>query len=151
MDDLAGDLERRAEQRARVLHLAAGTRPRMWLEETISPSTSTSVADAGLEALVGPQQVGVALRLVAEAEVLAHRRPAWRRSALDEDVVDELLRRCARAKSRVERDDDHLLDAQPADQLGLALEVGQQLGRRLAARPPQRVGIEGQHGVGAAR
>ena len=47
----------------------------------------------------------------------------------------------------VERDHDELLDAERGDQLGLGLEAGQQLGRRLGPDHAQRVGLEGQHRV----
>ena len=79
----------------------------MWLDETTSPSTSSSSTIARLEALVGAQQVGVALRLVAEAEVLADRH-VRRAERADEHVVDELLR-AARGELAVERDHDELL------------------------------------------
>ena len=87
--------------------------------------------DARLEARVGAQHVGVALRLVAEAEVLAH-RDVRGPERLDEHVVEELLR-AALGELAVERDDDQLLDAEPGDELGLALERRQQPRRRPGA------------------
>ena len=88
--------------------------------------------DARLEALVGGEHVGVALRLVAEAEVLAHAdvRGAERP---DQHLVDELGRR-ARGELLVERDDDELVDADPLQQLRLALERRQQRRRGVRRR-----------------
>ena len=77
----------------------AATSPRMWLEDTISPSTSTSGDDARLERRLRAQQRDVAARPVAEAEVLAD---ADLRGAepLDQHVVDELLRGLVRRTRR---------------------------------------------------
>jgi hypothetical protein len=119
----------------------------MWLDETISPSASKSGLDPGLEARVGAQQVRVALRLPAEAEVLAHRDVRGAEGA-DEHVVDEVLGR-HRRELAVERDDHELLDAEAGDELGLALDRRQQA-RRAARDDRLRVRVERQHGVGAA-
>ena len=54
---------------------------------------------------------------------------------------------CERA---VERDHDQLVDAERGDQVGLLLERGQQLRRRLGRDHGARVRLEGQHAVGAA-
>ena len=71
----------------------------MWLEETTSPSTSSSGDDPRLEAPVGLQPRGVALRAVAEAEVLPHGH-VRRAEPLDEHAVDELVARSARRTRR---------------------------------------------------
>ena len=105
----------------------ATTSPRMWVEETISPSTSTSGDDPRLERGLRAQQVGVALGLVAEAEVLPH-RDLRRAELADEHVVDELLRRLG-GELAVERDHDELAHPEPGDEVGLDVERGQQLGR----------------------
>ena len=87
--------ERRAEQLAGVLHGAAA-------DQAADVAGGDDLAvdlqqrrDAGLEARVGAQQSASPCGLVAEAEVLAD-RDVRRLQRADEDVVDELLRRCAR-------------------------------------------------------
>ena len=62
----------------------------MWLEDTISPSTSTSGTTRVSKRPSAGEHLGVARRAVPEAEVLAHRH-ARRLQALDQNVVDELL------------------------------------------------------------
>ena len=103
---------------------------------------------ARLEALVGREHRGVALRLVAEAEVLPHAHVRGAELA-DQHVVDELLRR-ARGEPLVERDHHELLHADALDQLGLAVEGRQQRRRGVRRDDGRRVRVEGQHGVGAA-
>ena len=53
----------------------AATRARIRLEETVSPSTSTSGNNPRLELRAGSQHRRIALRPGAEAEVLADRDP----------------------------------------------------------------------------
>ena len=69
----------------------------MWLEETISPSTSTSGTTRVSKRPSAREQVGVAGGAVAEAEVLADRH-ARRLQRSDQHVVDELLRASGCAK-----------------------------------------------------
>src|SRR3954470_22639388 len=120
------------------------TSPRMWLQGGAPPSTSRRGHDAGLEPPVGGEAVGVALGAVAEAEVLAHRH-VRRPQPLHEHDVDELVR-AQRRERRVERDDDHLLDPEPGDELGLALERRQEPRRppRRDDRQRQRAGPDGR-------
>jgi adenylosuccinate lyase len=82
---------------------------------------------------------------VPEAEVLPHRH-ARRLQALDQHVVDELLRGLV-GKAAVERDHHQLVHAQLADQLGLGVEACEQLRSRLGTDHPQRVRLEREHGV----
>ena len=91
----------------------------MWLEETISPSTSSSGCTASESARRRPA-ARVALGAVAEAEVLADRDPR-RPERLDQHLVDELLR-AARGEGGVEGDHDQLLHPERGDQLGLDLQ-----------------------------
>ena len=126
----------------------AAISPRMWLEETISPSASHELHDARRERVLLQQQRDVAARLVAEAEVLPH-ADALRAEPVEQDVVDELLRRLG-GEGPVERDHHELADAEPGDQLGLDLERGDQLGRRVRRHDRARVRLEREHGVGVA-
>ena len=100
----------------------ASTRPRMWLEETISPSTSTSGTTRVSKRASARSSAGVALRAVAEAEVLAHRDLRRRRARSTSTSVDELLARlrCAKAPSNGITTSSSTPSA--GDQLGLALE-----------------------------
>ena len=104
--------------------------------------------DARLERGLRAQQVGVALGLVAEAEVLPDRDLASPRAA-DEHVVDELLRPLGGERA-VERDHHQLAHAEAGDQVGLDVERGQQLRRGVGRDDLARVRLEGEHGVGAA-
>ena len=100
-----------------------------------------------LEAPVGMQQLGIALRHVPEAEVLADRDPLGA-ERVDEHPVDELA--CALlGQLAIERHHDQLLDAETGDQLGFALERRQQPRRRLRSEHGRRVRIERHHRVGA--
>ena len=145
--DRAVDDERRPEQRAGVLERAAR-------DEAADVARADDLAvdleqrdDARLEAPVRAQQLRVALRAVAEAEVLAD-ADERRAEPLDEHLVDELLR-ALRRERRVELDHDELLDAERGDELGLALERRQQP-RLVPGRDDRgRVRVEGQHRVGA--
>src|SRR3954469_2747646 len=147
VDDLAAHGERVAQQLARVFDRAAEHEPADVARRDDLTVDLEQRLDVDLEAPVGGQHLGVALRPVAEAEVLPH-RDALRPEPLDEHVVEEVLR-AALAELAVERDDDDLLHAQSGHQLGLAVERGQQLrsGGRLDDR--DRVRLERQHGVAA--
>ena len=150
VDDLAAQLERLAEQPAGLLDVAgehAG--PRMWLEETTSPSNSSSGWTRVSKRSSAREHLRVALALwpkrkfspTDDVRGLEH---------LDEHVVDEVLGR-ARGERAVERDDHELLDAEAGDELGLALDRRQQPRRRAGRDDRLRVRIERQDGVGAAR
>ena len=78
--DLAGERERIAEQAPRVLDRAAEHEPADVARRDDLAVDLHQLDDPRLEARIGAQQVGVALRLVAEAEVLADRRRASRRA-----------------------------------------------------------------------
>ena len=136
--DLAAELERRAEEAvAPARRRRPTTRPRMWVEETISPSTSTSGDDARLER---------GLRRAA-----GRRRPcAWwpkrKFSPTDTCVAPSAPTRtssmnscgaCA-ANERVERDHDQLAHAEPGDQVGLDARAASAASARRRARPPWR-------------
>ena len=97
----------------------------MWVEETISPSTSTSSTTRVSNAALGAQQAGVALRAVAEAEVLAHRH-ALGADALDQHVVDELLAVC---EAKTPSNGTTISSSTPSagDQVGLGRERREQL------------------------
>ena len=92
----------------------------MWLETDDLPVDLEQRHDARLEARPALEQLRVALRAVAEAEVLAD-ADERRAEPLDEHLVDERLRRL-RGERRVELDHDELVDAERRDELGLALE-----------------------------
>ena len=120
----------------------------MCVEETISPSTSTSSATRVLERVLRPQQLRVALGAVAEAEVLPHRDRSAPRP-LDQLAVDELLGGLG-GEGAVERDHDELAHAEAGDQVGLDRQRRQQLRRGVRRDHEPRVRLEGEHGVGAA-
>ena len=139
LDD-AAELERRAEEAVGLLEVAGH-------HEAADVGRGDDLAvdlhqrhHARLEGGLRAQQVGVALGLVAEAEVLPHRH--LRGAELgDQDVVDELLRPLGGERA-VERDHHELAHAEPGDQVGLDLQRGQELRRGVRARRP---------GAGAAR
>ena len=120
----------------------------MCVEETISPSTSTSGTTRASNASWRRSSVGVARGPVAEAEVLAHRHalaPAAARPARESMNSCGPLRR----ERAVERDHDELAHPEAGDQVGLDVERGQQLGRGVGRHDRARVRLEGEHGVGA--
>ena len=82
----------------------------MWLEETISPSTSTSGTTRVSKRSSAASSAGSPAAPVPEAEVLAD-RDAGRLQALDQDVVDELPG-ALMGEGVVEGDHDQLLDAE---------------------------------------
>ena len=126
------------------------TRPRMWLEETISPSTSSS----------GTTRVSKR----SSAREQSRRRPGarWPKrkfsptetcvapSALDEHVVDEVLG-AARGEVAVERD-RRRAPRRPSDAISSALRssVVSSLGGVPGRDDRQRMRIERDDGVGAA-
>ena len=88
--------------------------------------------DAGLELLACGEHLRVALRLGAEAEVLADRDPARRRARSTRIREHEVLGG-DRGELLVEGDHDQLLDPEPLDHVALDLERHDQLrrGRRV--------------------
>ena len=99
-----------------------------------------------LEAPIGGEHLGVARRAVPETEVLAHRH-ARRLQALHQNVVDELFGGLVR-KAAIERDHDQIVHTQPADQVGLGIEAGEEFRSSLGPDDLQRVRLEREHGVG---
>ncbi len=85
---------------------------------------------------------------MSKAEVLPDRYAGGVQHA-DQHLVDEVLRALMR-EALVERDQYELLHSELLDQLGLRLQAGEQLRRRLGADDLQRVRLEGQHRVAAA-
>ena len=120
----------------------------MWLDETVSPATSTSGTTRVSNSSCERRKLGGALRALAEAEVLADRHVLGAEPA-DQHVLDELLGALL-GEPAVERDHHQLLDAEPGDQVALDRERVEQLGRRLRVDHRQRVRVEGQHRVAAA-
>ena len=119
----------------------------MWLEETISPSTSSSGWTSVTKRSSAPSSCASPCALWPKRKFspIETRRA---RSAPDEHLVDELGRR-ALGEAGVERDHDQLLHAQRGDQLGLAIQRGQQLGRVLGGDHRHRVRVEREHAVGS--
>jgi hypothetical protein len=146
--DRAAQLERRAEAGRGALHLPGGDQLADVAGRDHLAVALDELDDARLERVLGAQQRDVALRLVAEAEVLpdAH---GVRSKLADEHVVDEALGGLARERA-VERDDDELAHAEPRDEVDLRGERRDQL-RRVCGRDDRaRVRLEREHGVGAA-
>ena len=117
----------------------------MWLEETISPSTSTSGTTRvskrpSAASISGSPAARCPKRKFSPTDT----RVACRRS--HQNVVDELLGRLV-GKAAIERDHDQLVHTQPADQVGLGIEAGEQLRSRLGTDDLQRVRLEREHGV----
>ena len=135
--DLAVDGERRARAAGRRTSTApAEQSPRMWLELTTSPSTSSS----------GTTRVSKRSSAASSAASPCARWPKRKFSPTltcvapqraDEHVVDEALRRCGPRSAASNGIDDELLDAELADQLGLALQRRQQPRRGCPARRPR--------------
>ena len=124
------DRERRAEQRRRRTRRAPpSTSPRMWLEETISPSTSQQRHDARLEALVGLQQ-----RRRRPARRWPKRKFSPTRHVRRAERARRARRRRTPARVRAANAASNGIttsscDAERRDELGLALERRQQLRR----------------------
>ena len=119
--------ERRAQQSRGLGDRAGGDEPADVRRGHDLAVDLDELHDPRRERVLRGQQRRVALRAVAEAEVLAD-RDLDRAEPLDELVVDELLRGLRHALA-VERDHDQLVDAERRDQVGLLLERGQQFGR----------------------
>ncbi len=103
----------------------------MWLEDTTSPSTSTSVTTRVSNRPSPPSSAGSPPAPIAETKVLADRH-VGRLQPADQHLVDELLRALS-GELVVERDHDQLANAERGDQLDLGVEAHQQLRRRLGA------------------
>ena len=121
----------------------------MWLEETISPSTSTSGTTRVSNRASAASIAGSPARAMAEAEVLAHRH-VRRAQRADQHVVDELLRPSGAANRSSNGITTSSSTPSCDDQLRLGLEARQQLRRRLRPDHAQRVRLEREHRVAAA-
>ena len=62
-------------------------------------------------------------------------------------MVDELFGALVR-KAAIERDHHEIVHTQPADQVGLGVEAGEEFRSSLGTDDPQRVRLEREHGVG---
>ena len=125
----------------------AATSARIRVEETVSPSTSTSGTTRVSNSECGFQHRRVALGFGAEAEVLAD-RDLLGVELLEQDVGDEVLGALLR-ELLVEGDDDELLHAEAFDHVALDLEGHDQLRRRRRVQDFERVRVEGEDRVGA--
>ena len=103
--------------------------------------------DAGVELRVGGEHGHVAPGAPSEAEVLPHRH-LGRAELLHQDLLDELLGVLGR-EVVVERDHDQLLDSEAGDQIALGGGRVEQLGQRVRVEHRERMGLEGEHGVGS--
>ena len=119
----------------------------MWVEETISPSTSTSGTTRGSNAFCARSRSASPLALWPKRKFSPTDTSVGAELA-DEHVVDELLRPLGGERA-VERDHHELAHAEAGDQVGLDVERGQQLRRGVGRDDLARVRLEGQHGVGA--
>jgi hypothetical protein len=99
----------------------------------------------GLESPIRSELGGIPGSPMAEPEVLAHGNVGGAQ-AVDQHVLDELVGPLL-GDALVEADHNQLLHAEPADQLDLGLEPGQQFRCRLRPDHAERVGLEGQHRV----
>ena len=120
----------------------------MWLDDTVSPATSTSgttrVSNSSCERRKSAVPCApLPKRKFSPTETLRRAQP------VDQDLAHELLGGLL-GEAPVERDHHHLGDAQRGDQVALDGERGDQLGRGLGVDHGQRVRVEGQHRVGAA-
>ena len=149
-DDLAAQLERARRGSGRPRSTSpAGTSPRMWRRGDDLAVDLDQRHDARLEAPVGAQQRRRRPCALWPKRKFSPTETCVAPSALDQHVVDELLRRCARERA-VERDHDQLLDARaPAISSALRSSVVSSLGAASGRDHRERVRLEGQHGVRA--
>ena len=112
------------------------TRPRMWVEETISPSTSTSSTTRVSNASWARSSAGVAL---ARGGRSGSSPPPTRARAPSRSTSTWSMNSCAvcAANDAVERDHDQLRDAEAGDQVGLDGQRREQLRRRVRAPRPR--------------
>ena len=125
----------------------AATRARIRVEETVSPSTSTSgttrVSNSARAASIAGSPLALApKRKFSPTETCS----APSRSISTSSMNSSALRW---ANSLVEGDHDQLVDAEALDHVALDPEGHDQLRQRRRVEDLQRVGIEGEHGVGA--
>ena len=123
--------------------------PRMWVEETISPSSSTISHDPRLERVLRAQQRRVAAARGCRSG--SSRRPTPS-VAPSRSISSWSMNSCAVCAIRSPSNGITISSSTPSagDQVGLLLERGQQLGRGLRRDDGARVRLEGQHAVGAA-
>ena len=115
------------------------------VEETVSPSTSTS----GTTRVVNSER---AASISGSPFALAPKRkfsPTETLSAPSREISTSSMKLSALrvANSSVEGDDDELGDPQAVDQVPLDAERGDQLRQRRGVQDLERVGLEGEHGV----
>ena len=127
----------------------AATRPRMWVEETISPSTSTSGTTRVSNSSCALQQLGVALAPCCRSGSSRRPRPARRRAA-DQHVVDELLGGLRGERRRRTGSPPARRTPRPAIRSRLTANDMSSFGAASGWIDRQRVRLEGEHGVGAA-
>jgi hypothetical protein len=145
--DLADDREGSAEQLVGVLDGAAQHEPADVAGGHDLAVDLEQVDDARLEARVGAQQLLVAGRLVAEAEVLPHADVL----GLQRPTRTSSMKLCAlRRRTPRRRDDDELLDAELARQLGPCARAWSAGAARRPGDDGRGVRLEGDDGVGAA-
>ena len=125
----------------------AATSALIRVEETVSPSTSTSgttrVSNSGRAASISGSPFALAPKRKFS--------PTETRSApsrLDQDVLDEVLGGTG-GELLVEGDHDQLAHAEPLDHVALDREGHDQLRQRRRVEDLERVRVEGEHRVGA--
>ena len=120
----------------------------MWLEDTVSPATSTSgttrVSNSWCErSSSGVPRASLPKRKFSPTETCSAPEPA------DQHLLARSPRPAA-GELAVERDHHQLVHPQPGDQVALDRERVEQLGRGLRVDHRQRVRVEGEHRVAAA-
>ena len=124
----------------------AATRARIRVEETVSPSTSTSGTTRVSNSSRAASIFGSPLALAPKRK-FSPTETCSAPSLLDQDLLDEFLG-AALGELLVEGDHDQLLDAEPLDHVALDPEGHDQLRQRRRVQDLERVGVEGEHGVG---
>ena len=150
--DLAAQLERRAEQPVGLGHARRPARsPRMWLEETISPSTSSSGCTVGREALVGRAAARGSPCALWPKRKFSPTETRVGAERADEHVVDELLGR-ALARTR-RRTGSRSAPARPATAISSALRSGvvSSLGVCCGRDDRHRMRVEREHACRSRR
>ena len=125
----------------------AATRARIRVEETVSPSTSTSGTTLVSNSSWERSMSGSPLAFLPKRKF----SPTETRLASSVSIrIREQNSSASIARELVVEGDDHqLLDAEPLDHVALDLERHDQLRRRLGVDDAERVRLEGQHRVGA--
>src|SRR5919108_4470980 len=145
---LAFEQERAAQELGRVAHVTCQNEPTNVARGDRLAGPLHERHHPRLELRPGAEELGRALRALAEAEVLAHGHALCAEPA-GQHVDGELLR-AERRELAVERDHDELLDAETGDQVALDVERRDQLGGRLRVQDRERMGLECEDRVAAA-